>query len=36
MSSPPLSLLRRFVEKLGHPEPETKLNELDPPKGLGE
>jgi hypothetical protein len=32
----PLSIVRRLVGKLSHPEPGTKLKELDPPKGLGE
>jgi hypothetical protein len=32
----PLSLVYRLVGKLDHPDPGTKLKELDPPKGLGE
>jgi hypothetical protein len=32
----PLSLVRRLVGELDHPDPEAKLKELDPPKGLGE
>jgi hypothetical protein len=32
----PLSLVRRLVGKLGHPNPGAKLKELDPPMGLGE
>jgi hypothetical protein len=32
----PLSLVRRLVEQLGHPGPQARLKELDPPKGLGE
>jgi hypothetical protein len=32
----PLSLVRRLVGKLSHLGPETKLKELDPPKGLDE
>jgi hypothetical protein len=31
----PLSLVRRLVGELDHPDPGAKLNELDPPKGLG-
>ena len=32
----PLSLVRRLVRELNHPGPGVELNELDPPKGLGE
>jgi hypothetical protein len=32
----PLSLVRRLVKKLDHPDPEAKFKELDPPKGLSE
>jgi hypothetical protein len=32
----PLSLVRRLMEELYHPNPRAKLKELDPPKGLGE
>jgi hypothetical protein len=32
----PLSLVRRLVGELDHPDPGAKLKELDPPKGLGE
>jgi hypothetical protein len=32
----PLSLVRRFVGELDHPDPGAKLKKLDPPKGLGE
>jgi hypothetical protein len=32
----PLSLVRRLVKELDHPDPGAKLKELDPPKGLGE
>jgi hypothetical protein len=32
----PLSLVHRLVEELDHPDPEAKLKELDPLKGLGE
>ena len=32
----PLSLVRRLVGELNHPDPIAKLKELDPPKGLGE
>jgi hypothetical protein len=32
----PLSLVHRLVGELNHPNPKTKLKELDPPKGLGE
>jgi hypothetical protein len=32
----PLSLVRRLVGELDHPDPGAKLTELDPPKGLGE
>ena len=32
----PLSLVRRLVGNLGHPDPAAKLGELDPPKRLGE
>jgi hypothetical protein len=32
----PLSLVRRLVRELDHPNPRAKLKELDPPKGLGE
>jgi hypothetical protein len=28
--------VRRLVGELDHPDPEAKLKELDPPKGLGE
>jgi hypothetical protein len=28
--------VRRLVEELDHSDPEAKLKELDPPKGLGE
>jgi hypothetical protein len=28
--------VRRLVGELDHPDPGVKLNELDPPKGLGE
>jgi hypothetical protein len=31
-----LSLVRRLVGELDHPDPRVKLKELDPPKGLGE
>ena len=30
-----LSLVRRLVEKLNHPDPGAELKELDPPKRLG-
>jgi hypothetical protein len=32
----PLSLMRCLVEELDHPDPEAKLKEIDPPKGIGE
>jgi hypothetical protein len=32
----PLSLVRRLVGELDHPDPGAKLKELDPPKRLGE
>jgi hypothetical protein len=32
----PLSLVRRLMGELDHPDPGVKLKELDPPKGLGE
>jgi hypothetical protein len=32
----PLSLVRRLVRELDHPDPEAKLKELDPPKGFDE
>jgi hypothetical protein len=32
----PLSLVRRLVGELDHPDPRAKLVEHDPPKGLGE
>jgi hypothetical protein len=32
----PLSLVRRLVGELDHPDPGAKLKELDPPNGLGE
>jgi hypothetical protein len=32
----PLSLVRRLVGELDHPNPRAKLKELDPPKGLVE
>jgi hypothetical protein len=32
----PLSLVRRLVGELDHPDPGAKLMKLDPPKGLGE
>jgi hypothetical protein len=32
----PLSLVRRLVGELDHPDPGAKLKKLDPPKGLGE
>jgi hypothetical protein len=32
----PLSLVRRLVKELDHPDPGAKLKELDPPKGLDE
>ena len=32
----PLSLVRRLVGNLSHPDLGAKLEELDPPKGLGE
>jgi hypothetical protein len=32
----PLSLVRRLVGELDHPDPGAKLKELGPPKGLGE
>jgi hypothetical protein len=32
----PLSLVRRLVGELDHPDPGAKLTELDPPKRLGE
>ena len=32
----PLSLVRRLVGELNHPNPGAKFEELDPPKGLGE
>jgi hypothetical protein len=31
-----LSLVRRLLGELDHPDPRAKLMELDPPKGLGE
>jgi hypothetical protein len=31
-----LTLVRRLVRELDHPDPGAKLMELDPPKGLGE
>jgi hypothetical protein len=33
---PPLSLVRRLVGELNHPDLGAKLKELDPPKGLDE
>jgi hypothetical protein len=32
---PPLSLVRRLVGELDHPDLGAKLTEIDPPKGLG-
>jgi hypothetical protein len=32
----PLSLVRRLVGELNHPDPGAELKELDPPKRLGE
>jgi hypothetical protein len=32
----PLSLVRRLVGELDHPDPGAELKELDPPKRLGE
>jgi hypothetical protein len=32
----PLSLVRRLMKELDHPDPGAKLKELDPLKGLGE
>jgi hypothetical protein len=32
----PLSLVRRLMGELDHPDPGAKLKKLDPPKGLGE
>jgi hypothetical protein len=32
----PLSLVRRLVGELDHPDLGAKLTELDPPKGLGD